>query len=382
MRDAADPTEGPSPRAEGRVLKAVARTWPSFLSGAVQGRAHDLIEADRYVEAVEVLERGIERYGPETVSPLLLAWCLLMADRPADALGWSDQAVEEEPRNADAHWLRANLLFELGRPDEASRALWGAVELVPDNGRYYMQLAWFTYQHEEYPKVRKLVEQALERAPEDAWVHCAAARIYDHHLRHRLAHAHYVRALELDPDEPGARGDLAEILQTRGRLSSGVRVAWEAANDEREADRGEAADLYEATLRRWSWRWYEWALRAALVLNVIDWVAPTPLPGSAALVGMSAVAYTVVWTRSLLLLPQRCRRDLVGRGRRGFFAGALARTLLVLGGVAAMLLGEPTGLQHLGVLALIVGGYAEWYFRAAKISGQRAFGREPATARA
>ncbi|MCD0445634.1 tetratricopeptide repeat protein [Glycomyces sp. A-F 0318] len=332
---------------------------------------------------MEVLERGIERYGPESVPPLLLAWCLLMAGRPAEALERAEQAVEEEPRNADAHWMRANALLELERTDEASRVLWGAVELMPDNGRYYMQLAWVVYEHEEYAKVRKLVEQALERSPEDAWVHCTAARIYDHHLRHRLAHAHYARAFELDPDEPGVRGDLAEILQTRGRLSSGVRVAWEAADDEREAD-GEAA-LYDATLRRWSWRWYEWVLRAALMLNVIDWVAPTPVPGSAVLAGVLVAGYAIVWTRSLLALPRQCRRDLAGRGRRGFLAGALARTALVLGVIVLVLLGEPTGWQHLGVLALIAGGYAEWYFGAVRISraaGARAWGREPAVARA
>nr|WP_255672795.1 tetratricopeptide repeat protein [Glycomyces amatae] len=306
-----------------------------------------------------------------------------MAGRPAEALERAEQAVEEEPRNADAHWMRANALLELERTDEASRVLWGAVELMPDNGRYYMQLAWVVYEHEEYAKVRKLVEQALERSPEDAWVHCTAARIYDHHLRHRLAHAHYARAFELDPDEPGVRGDLAEILQTRGRLSSGVRVAWEAADDEREAD-GEAA-LYDATLRRWSWRWYEWVLRAALMLNVIDWVAPTPVPGSAVLAGVLVAGYAIVWTRSLLALPRQCRRDLAGRGRRGFLAGALARTALVLGVIVLVLLGEPTGWQHLGVLALIAGGYAEWYFGAVRISraaGARAWGREPAVARA
>jgi tetratricopeptide (TPR) repeat protein len=252
-----------------------------------------------------------------------------------------------------------------------------------------MQLAWFQYQDLEFAKTRELVEQALERAPDDAWVQHTAGRIYDHHLRHRRAHAHYLRALELEPDDAAVRGDLAELLQSRGRLSSGVRLAWEtadAAGDDAEAGEdnpeasgktADAADLYEATLRRWSWRWYEWALRAALVLNVVDWIFPTPEPWSAVLSGLLVTAYGVGWVRSLTVLPRQCRRDLVAKGRRGHLSGALARTALVLGGIVLVLFGELTALQHLGILALIIGGYVEWYWRAAQISGRRMSGGVP-----
>lgn len=378
MFDAVGPSEPSSTRAQGRVLKAVAKTWPGFISGAVEGRARDLIDEDRYGEAAEVLERGIERYGPEAVSQLLLAWCLHLADRQEAALEWSARAVEEEPENADAHWMRANILFELERPDEAAQSLWQAVELTPDNGRYYMQLAWFQYQDLEFAKTRELVEQAVERAPDDAWVQHTAGRIYDHHLRHRRAHAHYLRALELEPDDAAVRGDLAELLQSRGRLSEGVRLAWETANAAAGDDAEASAELYEATLRRWSWRWYEWVLRVSLMLNVIDWIFPTPMPGSAVLSGALVAGYAVVWGRSLFALPRQCRRDLVAKGRIGHLAGTLARTALVLGGIVLVLLGELTALQHLGILALIIGGYVEWYWRAAQISGRRMISGGPA----
>jgi hypothetical protein len=246
---------------------------------------------------------------------------------------------------------------------------------------------------QEFAKTRELVEQALDRSPDDAWVQQTAGRIYDHHLRHKRAHAHYLRALELDPDDAAVRDDLAEILQTRGRLSAGVRVAWETAKAAEAVDGGPGAvgdaalvpgsadrdeeSLYEVTLRRWSWRWYEWALRIALLLNVIDWIFATPMPGSAVLAGLTVAAYTVVWTRSLFKLPSECRRDLVGKGRRGHFAGALARTVLVFAAMGLVLWGELSALQHLGILALILGGYVEWYWRAARISGRRVFGVDP-----
>ena len=387
MSDAAEPKAIPSPRARGRVLQAVNKTWPGFISGAVEGRARELIDSDEYGEAAEVLERGIGKYGPGSVSQLLLAWCLHLGDRQEDALGWAVRAVEEAPSSADAHWLHANILFELGRVDEGTASMWRAVELTPDNGRYYMQLAWHRYRDQEFATTRKLVEQALERSPEDAWVQHTAGRIYEHHLRHKRAHAHFVRALELDPDDVSVRDDLAVVLQTRGRLSAGLRAAWEnrraaEARAEAPGPGGEAVDVpgvdveqrrYETALQHWSWRWYERVLRGALLINVIDWIFPTPWVEAGSVAGVLVLLYWVCWLWSLRALPAVCRRDLVGKGRRGQFAGALSRTLLVLGVMGLVLWGELSALQHLGMLALILGGYLEWYWRAAQISRRQIF---------
>jgi hypothetical protein len=65
---------------------------------------------------------------------------------------------------------------------------------------------------------------------------------------------------------------------------------------------------------------------------------------------------------------------LLTEGRLGHLVGTLARTALVLGGIVLVLVGELTALQHLGILALIIGGYVEWYWRAAQISGRRLSG--------
>ncbi|THV21228.1 tetratricopeptide repeat protein [Glycomyces paridis] len=370
MSDANNPSEIPVQRAAGRVLKAVERTWPGFVSGAVDGRANELIDAGDHAGAAAVLEQGIERYGPGSVSQLLLAWCLHEADRQEEALTWTDRAVAEEPENADALWLRANVLFELERQEEAAATLWRAVELSPDNGQYHMRLASIQSEDADFADTRELVRKAVALAPDDAWVHQTAGRIYDHHLRHRLAQEHFERALALDPGSVGVRDDLAELLQTRGRFSAGVRLAREsvaiaAAADPVDPDMiDESEDVYAGTLWRWPWRWYEWALRAPVVLNVADWVLPTPLPGSAVLAGAVVLGFAAAWTRSVAVLPAECRRDLVARGRRARFAGLAARLVLVLAGTAAMLVGEPSGLQHLGVLGVLVVAYAGWVWQA------------------
>ncbi|MEU6861593.1 tetratricopeptide repeat protein [Glycomyces sp. NPDC046736] len=372
MSDEGTASPASSPHAQGQVLKAVAKTWPGFIAGAVEGRAHELIEDGRYGEAAAVVEEGMERFGPETVSQLLLAWCLYMAERYDEAIGWADRAAEEEPENADAHWLRASLLLELERRDEAVEALWAAVDLSPDDGRYYMQLAWTRHEDESFAVTRGLIEQALERAPEDVWVQYTAGRIFEHHLRHRRAQVQYERVLELEPGHVSARCDLAEVLQSRGRLSAGVRVAWETAD--LEDDESDPRAVYEAVLRRWSWRWFEWALRVALVLNVIDWIFPTPGLVGEVLAGAVVVGFAVGWVRAFSVLPKACRADVVGR--RGHFAASALLSAVVLAGIAAVLVGEPSGLQHLGVLGALVGGYVLWIWRATGISGRAMFGGE------
>jgi predicted Zn-dependent protease len=89
--------------AGGRVLKAVAESWPGLIVGAVESRARELVESGRFTEAAEVLEEAVEQYGDGTVPPVLLAWTLLRAERPADARRWALRAIETEPEKAGAH---------------------------------------------------------------------------------------------------------------------------------------------------------------------------------------------------------------------------------------------------------------------------------------
>lgn len=351
--------------AHGRVLEAVARTWPGVITSAVETRAREHIEAGRFDEAAAVLEQAAERYGPDAVPNLLLAYALNSAERHQSALEWADRAVGNEPENADAHWVRANALFDLGRRDEASESLWKAVDLSPDRGTYYMELAWHGYLHLGYAETKKLIDRALDLAPDDPWAHHTAARIFGHHLRHKRAQHHFERAGELDPSSAAARYELAGMLQVRGRISRGVRCVFETEPDSEDEHRAN----YDAVLRRWSWRWYEWALRAAFLLNVIDWILPTPGWVGGVLAGLLVTGVVVPYVRSLSALPAPCRSHLWERGRRGFFAGAAAVTATCLAGAAAMLLVEPNALQHLGVLGVLIAGYVHWYRRASRISG-------------
>lgn len=353
--------------AGGRVLGAVAKAWPGFIMHVVEARAREHVEAGRFGEAAAVMEDAVERYGPGTVPPLLLAWVLVKAGRPDAAHDRALRAVEDEPENPDAHWVLASALLDLERGAEAADALRKAVELSPENGSYCMELAWIRHQDEDFSVTRELVDRALALAPDDAWMQYTAGRIFEHHLRHRRAQSHYERALELDPENADVRHDLGALLQARGRITSGVVCVYETAPAPGgEAEHGEA---YAAALLRWSWRWYEWALRAAFVINIADWIFPTPPWLAAPLAGLLVAAFAVQWARTFASLPAQCRRDMLAPERRGRLVSAAVRTFAILAGVAAFLLVELDALQHLGVLAAVALGYVDWYRRAVRIAG-------------
>lgn len=350
--------------ARGRVLDAVARTWPGLIMNVVEARAREHVEAGRFDEASVVMEQAVERYGADTVPPLLIAWVCNKAERSEAAREWALRAIEEEPENSDAHWMLATALFALDRGDEAATASRRAVELSPDKGAYYMDLAWIRREARDFAATGELVDKALELEPDDAWVQYTAGRIFEGHRRHRRAQAHYERALELDPGHTEARYHLGALLQTRGRISRGVACVHGTTPPP--GDEAEHEAIYAVALRRWSWHWQGWALRSAFVLNIVDWVFPTPLWLSVPLAGLLLAGFVVAWANAFAALPTPCRRDLFAPGRRNDFVAASTLAAVTVAGIASVLLVELASLGHLIVFACIVLGYVHGYLRVAR----------------
>jgi len=82
----------------------------------------------RGAEAVPELRRALELDQARDVSRWLLA-IILAADRPAEAVPLLEELVRRQPRNADAHQLLAQCLWQLGRREEAAQAAAAAERL-------------------------------------------------------------------------------------------------------------------------------------------------------------------------------------------------------------------------------------------------------------
>ena len=71
----------------------------------------------------------------------------LNAGRFDEALATIDRLIDIEPRNGDALHTRAQALFELGRREEAGRAILKAIEAIPDSLTFWLFKA--TMEHKD-----------------------------------------------------------------------------------------------------------------------------------------------------------------------------------------------------------------------------------------
>lgn len=103
----------------------------------------------------------LDRKDPET--SVRLASLLLLLDRPHEAGPLLDAAIDSNPRDADAHYHRANLFMSFGRFPQARAELEKVIELNPDYSEAYIRLATIGGLHLGTPLQEKL-EQRIEHA--------------------------------------------------------------------------------------------------------------------------------------------------------------------------------------------------------------------------
>lgn len=94
--------------------------------------AVSLYEQGRYGEAADTLLAWCAQHTPEPHACSLLARALANQGRLADALAWCDRWIEADKLDTAGHYLRAVVLLEHGRPDEARGSLQRALYLDPN----------------------------------------------------------------------------------------------------------------------------------------------------------------------------------------------------------------------------------------------------------
>ena len=94
--------------------------------------APSLYEQGRYAEAADTLLAALPEQAPEPETFSLLARALANQGNLADALMWCDRWIDADKLNAGGHYLRAIVLLEQGKEDEARGSLQRAVYLHPD----------------------------------------------------------------------------------------------------------------------------------------------------------------------------------------------------------------------------------------------------------
>lgn len=99
----------------------------------------------------------------------------------ADQARWTEivrQAESDSARDADVNYYYGIALAQLGRVEDARRALLAGYRLQPDNKRFPIELGGVAFKQKRYPEAARWVHRALRIDPHDSYANDFLATIY------------------------------------------------------------------------------------------------------------------------------------------------------------------------------------------------------------
>jgi Flp pilus assembly protein TadD len=219
-------------------------------------RAEMLIERDRYADAAEWCQRGLQSQPDDDRLHSLLALCWMNVEgRAEDAVQAARRSVGLDPEDAHnhamlalaishkakdgqdgllrealqeatkaleldawsvmAHSAHTQVLLRLRKWREAEESARAALALDPENPRLGAQLGIILHHLGKHEDHEHLANSHLAQHPEDDAAHCSAGLNALRKGDHKAANAHFLEALRLDPSSELARIGLAESYRAR-----------------------------------------------------------------------------------------------------------------------------------------------------------------------
>jgi tetratricopeptide (TPR) repeat protein len=177
--------------------------------------------------AAEIAQRALEADARNLAALRVLGDALLRHGAVKEALSAVRRASEAQPEDAALQLLLARTLATAERTEEAMAAYREACRVRPEP-RALAELAQLHLQLGESAAAVPLLQQALERAPQDPALHAAFGEACQREQRLEEAEAAYRRALELDAQNFVAEIRLADLLRETGRLEEAEASARRA----------------------------------------------------------------------------------------------------------------------------------------------------------
>jgi tetratricopeptide (TPR) repeat protein len=148
------------------------------------------------------------------------------------AVGELDSALQKFPDERELQILRAYVVGELGRVEEAVKQLQGLMNKTPADRELYLSLAQVYSQAKQYAEAEQAINQALEfssKPEEQEYSRFLLGSIYERQKKYDLAEEQFKKVLAADPLNASAANYLGYMLADRGvRLEESVKYIQKA----------------------------------------------------------------------------------------------------------------------------------------------------------
>ncbi|HEY8887918.1 MAG TPA: tetratricopeptide repeat protein, partial [Gallionella sp.] len=141
-----------------------------FLVPAQIRTAYLLSKRGQLAEARQILH-GVQTTDNEQRAKLAMieAQLLREANQFDEAYRMLDQALEKQPNDIDLLYETAMMADKIGKPDVFEELMRKLIKIKPDHAQAYNALGYgMLERNERIPEAMKLVEKALQLAPDDA----------------------------------------------------------------------------------------------------------------------------------------------------------------------------------------------------------------------
>jgi tetratricopeptide (TPR) repeat protein len=216
------------------LLKKSERTDGKYTAAEAHNRAAFLERLGLIYRNQEKYDRALESFheilglgdSEATQGQALIIETLRLKREPQKAMQAADAAVQKYPKDRALISLRATLLAEQGRVEEAIPALQGLLNGGPSDRETYLTIAQVYSQAKRYGDAEDAVRKSLTLTPkteDQEFARFMLGSVYERQKKYDLAEEEFKKVLNVNPLNAPAANYLGYLLADRGvRLEESV----------------------------------------------------------------------------------------------------------------------------------------------------------------
>jgi Flp pilus assembly protein TadD len=184
-----------------------------------------------------------------------MAHLLSEKEQHEKALDYANRAIELNPKDYRAYFLRAIIYDRLGKYISAEKDLRTALELNPEDTELYNHLGYsllLWYEKARLEEAESLIKKAVEKEPENPAYIDSMAWVFYHKGEYQKAYELLKKALEKEKEDPVLYEHMGDVLLKLGRAEEAqvyYKKAYELLQSGKRGEPGQK-DRLEKKIRR------------------------------------------------------------------------------------------------------------------------------------